>query len=271
MTIPGTLSLKTLNMMISVEANAEGPNVLSRIPRFLEQLLSKVTRDITATKGETPSEQLNQKAFTKLLENSNYAALAQIDIFRPTGMKGNYFSYIAMLADFQEELGDIEKRLLTPLKRTVAQMLAEPTRLKQAFPTNYKLADIKKLQVRFAGVVDTNDGGDKILYGRAVARNKDWESIISTINLVDEQYLREPNSELLKSVGELTEHVGMLIERIKDQPDVYEAKGRTVGDLVDALYLTAREIELYAAHGFNLATGKKAIVDSYNKMKDAIA
>ena len=270
MVIPGKLSLKTLAVIASVEAKAESKSFFNRIPQFLEQLREKVASDITMTKGESPSEQLNPKAFTKMLKDVNYATISELAVFRPTGMRGGYQDYVEMLAEFQEQIGGIEERLLTPLKRTVAQMLVEPKRLSQAFPVNYKVVDIEKLQKLFNKEVDLQDSGDKIAYSDAVNRNKDWEGIVSTVNLLDDQYQREPNSDILKSVGELTEHINLLIQRISDQLDVYVVKGTTLSALVDATYQAAKEVELYAAHGFNLATTKKALVDSYRQVKEAI-
>ena len=87
--------------------------------------------------------------------------------------------------------------------------------------------------------------------------------------MLDEQYQREPNSEVLASVTELSEHLSLLMERIKSQPDVYSYKGTTLSALIDAVYLTAKEVELYGLHGFNLAVAKKALVDSYLTVKEA--
>lgn len=268
MVIPGKLSFKTLAVIASVEAKAESTSFFNRIPQFLEQLREKVKSDISLTKGESPSQELHPKAFEKLLHDSNYATLAPIDIYRPTGMRGSYVEYVEMLADYQEGIADIEKRLLTPLKRTIAQMIAEPERLSRAFPVNYKSADTQSLKDLFNKVVDTNDKGDTIAYGDAVSRNADWKGIISTVNMLDEQYLREPNSEVLASVTELTDHLTLLVERIREQPDVYGYKGTTLSALIDAVYQAAREVELYGAHGFNLAMTKKALVDSYNTLKE---
>lgn len=269
MVIPGKLSFKTLAVIASVEAKAESTSFFNRIPQFLEQLREKVTSDISMTKGETPSQELHPKAFEKLLHDTNYVSLAPIAIYRPTGMRGSYIDYVEMLSDFQDEIADIEKRLLAPLKRTVAQMLAEPKRLTQAFPVNYKTVDVEALKARFNKAVDADDKGDKITYGEAVARNSDWKGIISTVNMLDEQYQREPNSEVLASVTELSEHLSILMERIKSQPDVYSYKGTTLSALIDAVYLTAKEVELYGLHGFNLAVAKKALVDSYLTVKEA--
>ena len=80
MVIPGKLSLKTLAVIASVEAKAESKSFFNRIPQFLEQLREKVASDITMTKGESPSEQLNPKAFTKMLKDVNYATISELAV-----------------------------------------------------------------------------------------------------------------------------------------------------------------------------------------------
>lgn len=271
----GAKELSLAARMISLEARTSaksgGAMNFARIPAFLDSIVSTVKSALGFQEQSSSKSQPMSNSFTKLLANTNYVDIVDVGIFRPTGMVSTYTDFLDMLDYFQERLLDIEKRVLLPASQLITSLLTEPSRLSKDVRINIKHADLNSLKARMAKSINVSDENDSVRYGDAIKRNTDWVPVITRIEDISDAYNAVGVKNILIRVSTLSDATLMLIENMQASPDVYTVNGTIIADLVELLHNTALEVELFAAHGYNIRTLQSALADSYDKLKEVVS
>jgi len=271
----GTKELSLSARMIALESRTSAKSGssmnFSRIPAFLDTVVSTVKGALGFQEKSSAKSQPMSNSFTKLLGKSNYVDLADVHIFRPTGMKGTYSDYLDMLDYFQARILDIEKRVLLPASQLITALVSEPSRLSKDVRINVKHADIDDLRQRMAKSIDVSDEADMVRYADAIKRNSDWGSIVKRLDDIAADYNAVGVKNILLRISNISEASRILIETMQSSPDTHAVNGNAIADIVELLHNAALEVEMFAAHGYNIRTMQSALADSYDKLKEVIS
>jgi hypothetical protein len=268
----GQTDLKAKYTMISMEATgAKKSGALAptnRLVGFVKDFSVGVHETLGSVVGPYIPVGLTSRNIKNVLKDTKYMDVMHVELPTPVGMVGSYADTLKVLEVFDEELLDIEDRLLSPLGELVGILINNPEERTKLFNNNdARTADVDKLKKLLSEVHDPNDTSSSAKYSTLVQRQSDWDDVVSRLNTLNESYGKLDMKLVRGSVDELSANLKILANRLGEDKS---ANGSMLKGLVELVFSAAEEVELLSIYAFRLSVVTKAVEDDMSRLREII-
>lgn len=245
----------------------DSPALESRLSELVSSW-RRQCRDFLFRKESVPGLKISHREVDKALDQVRYIDVAQMEIYVPVGLKVNYLRAIEVLSSAQEQLGTIEKRLLIPFYRWLGEAMARPSALGElSAQKHFQFLDCASVNQQLDHLFDQQSLSDKATYQSLIERNSDWPVLIEQLSALIEQHNQLKRTVLTDAVADITERVDLLMPTIRAQVQSGGLSPASKMALSNALYDLAQEVTLYTRLNFLITALRKAVHDSFEKLK----
>jgi hypothetical protein len=260
-----TISLESNNPSEVLSAN---PN---KLPGFLADIKNFVLTRLNPFKHHI--DLVDSRFIEEKFRNIDYIQASQLGVITPVGFKGTWLNYMAVLAESQAQVTNLQTGLLKPFELYLSELLNTPDHLR-ANSVGSQLAKFKPnkpsvLKAKFAGFIGTG-GSTESTYGEVVKRHADLPLVTRELNEINTRFASIDRTVLIKQVNSVSGMLDTLIGHIKEDPETYVISGACLKALTDLTYYMAEEVEFYTIHGYFLETFTLSVKDSYAMLKKSV-
>lgn len=242
-----------------------------KLPKFVKGFMAQVKDTIDDIKLDRMG-MIRPTSIPKILGKTKYVSIMDVDIYKPSGMVGNYNQTLAVLEKWDRELMDLQERLLNPLNRWLGELLTDQSSMvKNISDSRFPFADVKGLREDLKKVFDESDVGDREAYGELIANNTEWEVVVERANALYTRFLEVDLPKLREQVEEIVKRVSTLSKRIKEDPENYKISGSNLKMIVDAVFETGVEVEAFGIYGFKLQTIMASLASNEKRIKEIVS
>lgn len=240
-------------------------------------LLSKVVSTLSSVKNNfdkwlnkydyIQKVEINKRKLEKKLDNYNYLDLKEVSVYKPIGLTVPFIKLLETIENIQEQLLDIEQRLIRPYMLWSGQILNNPEKL-QRLSVNEVITflDTKTYNKLLDSLFDPNDVNSLEKFGKLFESNTQALEVLDRANQIIMNQNQLPPKKLLKTVDEASKRTEMLIRRCqfaKDSPLCSAASKKVIADV---LYDMGVEVTLYSRLSYNIISTQVALTDSFDKI-----
>ena len=209
------------------------------------------------------------KLAMRSLEETPISSLDNYRVPVPEGLNSQMVPYLRALKDAMNDLEDVKKRTLEPLRQWAGKAISEPDHVEKAWLDKHiKTVDIDVHILELSKLYSDQigDNADGILH-KVYPTVK---SIRTAKDLLDE-LVEKSNIVLGYQLNEIADEIASLVKRVVDENDradlLKKAPQATIARLSELLYQSARELELLASLMFQV----KAAAHSFNESMTKIS
>lgn len=197
--------------------------------------------------------------------DNTYQSVKTIGIYVPPGLNGRFALYADALAKVNLVAGDVENLYLKPIKRYVALVINDPTKLSAISsdvfdPTGQKINEVTSLTKKF---LTNTTKTDMAYFGDAYANMADIDLTVDNLIIAKRNLDRNASVNVKQSATELTQLVDRLIIRMKQKPELYKLNPMGTKNLAELLHTAGRAVEFHGAASNETRIAIKAFVDSF--------
>lgn len=257
------ISLESFNPSQAFSALTDRiPGYVSAVKTFFTNILDPVHAPIALVDGVSSA---------KALQNMKYMDIRAYQVFVPTGLRSTYLQYLTALKAAELVAEKLIPETLNPLSVFLSLALSEPDRLQSlrgmSIP-NFRIHDIDRPKQAIGNCFDRNGTVARVPLGQALSRLSDWPEVVHEINELNTRFNRTSRQDVLRLVGEVTELLDRLVDRVTTEPETYKLSGANLDLMSKLCYNVAREIEFYSLFAYNLHVLTIAIVDTGKLMEN---
>ncbi len=203
----------------------------------------------------------------KYIFNHKYAALVDIPVFRPAGLKTGFHDYFREISRQNKEMSDVVDRLMVPLRKWGAELLSEPALLSQRPKFKPELIDLERNKKTIGKMFNDHDRTDKWPYGEAISNNREWNDIFEYIDETNGILNKKRLEELTQALTQVKDNFSLLFESIEEKPGLYKVNKGMMKAISEVTYAVGLEIEYHGILAHMYMGALKALADTLDAIK----
>lgn len=245
------LSLQAQYDTLSVEALAGESSLqkaLTRLPAFFKAVGTKLTEAVAQPIQALFVPKDIAWAASELAK-TNYADMRAVNLPCVPGVKVDYLTYVAVLDEAAQYAKQLEVLFLDPLITYLAGKLNQPDGLRSLAPDpslqDLTLTTLNQLNKAIAQVTDSHRDMAYQPYGKLIKRNADWAAVVSHAEAIHQAFVETDHLAFQRKVQRVDELLGLLIQRVTHDHELYKVSGKALTLLAEKAYFTATAVEFY--------------------------